>query len=117
MQDKSGSRQFKYTRTVDVLEHVARKANVKKHYQWAVETYAFAELQDKLLTIFNATDTAKLGKAISATRAYVVHGDTAHKQIWETASQSPQLVECFELLVISYLQAAIGVPSDLRHNF
>lgn len=117
VQDRSGSRQFKYTRTVDVLEHVARKANEKKHYQWAVETYAFAELQDKLLAIFNVTDTAKLGQAISATRAYVVHGDTAHEQIWETASQAPQLVECFELLVISYLQAEIGVPDDLRHNF
>lgn len=109
---------FKYTRTVDALEIFAKYQFGKLNfYSNAIDNYAFQDLKNSLLKSFDAVDVNDLGKKISATRAFVVHGDLSHKEIFDKVSESPVYFELIELVLYSYVQNIIGVPDDLRKEF
>ena len=110
---EGGAIHFKFSRCADALKLIGQK----KHYQWAVENFAFPALKEYLLEIFDVTSSEELGVCISEARAHIVHSEETKRNTWEKVSQVAHSIECFELIILSYLQKLIGVSDSLREAF
>lgn len=117
---EGSSIQFEFTRSVDAVKEISKdtsKENGKAYYQYAIEKYAFDALKNKFLEIFNVTTYEDLGKQISDARANIVHRDDAFSSSYKKVESCAHSVDCFELVIISYIHAQIGVPDNLREKF
>lgn len=117
---ESSGFQFEFTRSVDAVKEISKNAagaNKKAYYQYAIEEYAYAPLKNKFLEIFEVSTFEELGKQISDARANIVHRDSSFSSSYKKVEKCAHSVDCFELILFSYIQSQIGVPDNLREKF